>query len=132
LYSSSSQSLVSSNRLNLSNTSLGDGNAHLLFKAWNSTVGEGVDQDHLEDLDDDDETIEEDVFRDDGDAPFSLISLRIANNKIEKFAAKELAKFLRGVGSCLAEVRAALFFLYPLSSRRHLFTLVSVVGYLME
>jgi hypothetical protein len=91
--------------LNLSNTSLGDSNTRLLFRAWNSPLQQAIDQM------DDDESLEEDVFRedsDDDDNVLSLISLRIANNRIEQSAAKELAKFLKNTGSCLAEVPLSL------------------------
>jgi hypothetical protein len=123
-----SVSLTHSDRLNLSNTGLGDGNACLLFKAWNSP-GEGVDHDQFENLDDDDEVIDDDVFRDEGDTPFSLISLRLANNKLEQFAAKELSKFLRSLGSCLAEVRLDSETLSSIFFTSHSFT---QVGHFME
>jgi hypothetical protein len=92
--------------LNLSNTSLGDSNTRLLLRAWDSPL-EVIDPSQLLDHTslDADESLEEDIFRDDEDDKIlSLISLRLANNKIEQSAAKELAKFLKNTGACLAEV----------------------------
>lgn len=75
-----------------------------MLRAWNSPL-EVIDQSNLLNHIDDDESLDGDIFReDDEEKVLSLISLRLTNNKIEQSAAKELAKFLKNTGACLAEV----------------------------
>lgn len=93
-------------RLNLTNTGLGDGNTRLLFRAWNSPIKKPdiYHQNSLSIDDGDEESLEEDIFCDNTDNTPSLISLKLGNNKIENFGTKELAKFLKLGGCNLAEV----------------------------